>query len=85
MIAVSKMDDKDTMPIESLEQLALLGALESNIAISSAEFAHHLDTSPQTTSRKLQLPEQENIAARRSENMTPIPQTLVRLDFSEPV
>jgi len=59
------MDDKDTMPIEPLKRLALLGALESNIAISSAEFAHHLSTSPQTASRKLQLLEQENMIARR--------------------
>ena len=65
MITISKLDDKDTMPIEPLKRLALLGALESNIAISSAEFAQHLDTSPQTASRKLQLLEQENMIARR--------------------
>jgi len=85
MITIPKLDDKDTVPIEPLEQLALLGALESNIVISSAKFAHHLDTSPQTASRKLQLPKQENMIARRLKNMTPILQTLVRLDFSEPV
>ncbi|MEA3282239.1 MAG: hypothetical protein U9Q68_06700 [Euryarchaeota archaeon] len=74
------MDDKDTVPIEPLEQLALLGALESNIIISSAGFAHHLDTSPQTTFRKLQLLEQGNMITRRLKNMTPILQTLVRLN-----
>ena len=54
-----------TMPTEPLKRLALLGALESSISISSAEFAHHLDTSPQTASRKLQILEQEMMIARR--------------------
>jgi hypothetical protein len=35
------MDDKDTMLIEPLKQLALLGALESNLAISSADTYHY--------------------------------------------
>jgi len=59
------MEDEDTMPTEPLKRLALLGALESSISISSAEFARHLDTSPQTASRKLQILEQEKMIARR--------------------
>ena len=53
------------MSREPLKQLALIGALGSTVAISSAEFARRLGTSPQTASRRLQILEQENMIARR--------------------
>jgi len=56
---------EDTMSLEPLKQMALLGALGSSITISSAEFAQYLKTSPQTASRKLQILEQENMITRK--------------------
>jgi riboflavin kinase len=53
------------MSIESLKELALIGALGSTVAISSAEFARRIGASPQTASRKLQTLEQENMIRRR--------------------
>ncbi|MHC1575203.1 MAG: DUF120 domain-containing protein [Candidatus Methanogasteraceae archaeon] len=63
MRCISKMEE--IMFTEPLKRLALLGALRSGISISSAEFARHLKTSPQTASRKLQILEQENMITRR--------------------
>lgn len=47
------------MDINYLKKLALLGAHNKPLEISSVEFASHMDTSPQTAARKLKILEDE--------------------------
>ncbi|MBU4454330.1 MAG: riboflavin kinase, partial [Euryarchaeota archaeon] len=53
------------MDIISLKKLALLGAHNKPLEISSVEFASHIDTSPQTAARKLKCLEDEMLIKRQ--------------------
>lgn len=53
------------MDILSLKKLALLGAHNKPLEISSAEFASHMETSPQTAARKLKCLEDEKLIKRQ--------------------
>ena len=53
------------MDILSLKKLALLGAHEKPVELSSIEFALHIDSSPQTAARKLKSLEDENLISRQ--------------------
>jgi riboflavin kinase len=51
--------------VESLKKLALLGAIENPVKISSSEFATHTDTSSQTAARMLKQLEDEQLIERQ--------------------
>ena len=53
------------MDIISLKKLALLGAHNKPLELSSVEFALHIDSSQQTASRKLKSLEDENLISRQ--------------------
>lgn len=53
------------MDILSLKKLALLGAHNQPLEISSMEFASQMETSPQTAARKLKCLEDENLIKRQ--------------------
>ncbi len=53
------------MDINYLKKLALLGAHNKPLEISSVEFASHMDTSPQTAARKLKILEDETLIKRQ--------------------
>lgn len=53
------------MDIQSLKRLALLGAHNKPVELSSVEFASHIDGSPQTAARKLKNLEDENLISRQ--------------------
>lgn len=53
------------MDIRSLKKLALLGAHQKPVELSSIEFALHIDTSPQTAARKLKALEDERLISRQ--------------------
>lgn len=53
------------MSIHYLKKLALMGAHNKPIEISSVEFASHMDTSPQTAARKLKALEDEMLIKRQ--------------------
>jgi len=53
------------MDINFLKKLALLGAHNKPLEISSVEFASHMDTSPQTAARKLKILEDEILIKRQ--------------------
>ena len=53
------------MDILSLKKLALLGAHQKPLGLSSLEFASHIDSSPQTAARKLKSLEDENLITRQ--------------------
>lgn len=53
------------MDINYLKKLALLGAHNKPLEISSVEFAFHMDTSPQTAARKLKILEDEMLIKRQ--------------------
>lgn len=53
------------MDIQSLKKLALLGAHQKPLELSSIQFAEHLDSSQQTASRKLKALEEEKLILRR--------------------
>ncbi len=50
--------------INALKKLALLGATQEQIQISSSNFAQHISSSPQTASRRLQALEKEGLISR---------------------
>jgi riboflavin kinase len=52
------------MDILSLKKLALLGAHQKPLELSSVEFATHIDSSQQTASRKLKALEDEKLISR---------------------
>ncbi|MCX9083699.1 MAG: winged helix-turn-helix domain-containing protein/riboflavin kinase [Candidatus Methanoperedens sp.] len=52
------------MDILSLKKLALLGAHQKPLEMSSVEFATHIDSSQQTAARKLKALEDENLITR---------------------
>ncbi len=53
------------MDILSLKKLALLGAHNKPLELSSLEFASHIDSSPQTAARKLKSLEDEKLISRQ--------------------
>ncbi|GFO96423.1 CTP-dependent riboflavin kinase [groundwater metagenome] len=53
------------MDILSLKKLALLGAHNKPLEISSVEFASHMETSPQTAARKLKCLEDKMLIKRQ--------------------
>ena len=53
------------MDINYLKKLALIGAHNKPLKISSVEFASHMDTSPQTAARKLKILEDEMLIKRQ--------------------
>ncbi len=53
------------MDIQSLKKLALLGAHQKPVELSSIEFASHIDASPQTAARKLKALEDERLISRQ--------------------
>lgn len=53
------------MDINYLKKLALMGAHNKPLEISSVEFASHMDTSPQTAARKLKILEDELLIKRQ--------------------
>ncbi|NJD77381.1 MAG: DUF120 domain-containing protein [Candidatus Methanoperedens sp.] len=53
------------MDILSLKKLALLGAHQKPLELSSIEFASHIDSSQQTAARKLKNLEEENLISRQ--------------------
>lgn len=53
------------MDILSLKRLALLGAHNKPLEMSSVEFASHIDSSPQTAARKLKSLEDEKLISRQ--------------------
>jgi riboflavin kinase len=53
------------MDIHYLKKLALMGAHNKPLEISSMEFASHMDTSPQTAARKLKILEEEMLIKRQ--------------------
>ncbi len=53
------------MDIQSLKRLALLGAHNKPVQISSNEFASHMDSSPQTAARRLKSLEDEKLISRQ--------------------
>ncbi|MFZ2412211.1 MAG: winged helix-turn-helix domain-containing protein/riboflavin kinase [Candidatus Methanoperedens sp.] len=53
------------MDIQSLKRLALLGAHNKPVELSSVEFAPHIDGSPQTAARKLKNLEDEKLISRQ--------------------
>jgi len=53
------------MDIHYLKKLALMGAHNKPLEISSVEFASHMDTSPQTAARKLKSLEDEMLITRQ--------------------
>ncbi len=53
------------MDILSLKKLALLGAHQKPLELSSLEFASHIESSPQTAARKLKSLEDENLITRQ--------------------
>ncbi len=53
------------MDIISLKKLALLGAHNKPLELSSVEFASYIDSSQQTASRKLKSLEDENLISRQ--------------------
>ncbi len=53
------------MDILSLKRLALLGAHNKPVGLSSVEFASHIDGSPQTAARKLKNLEDEKLISRQ--------------------
>lgn len=53
------------MDIQSLKRLALLGAHNKQVQISSIEFAPHIDSSPQTAARRLKSLEDEKLISRQ--------------------
>lgn len=53
------------MDIHYLKKLALMGAHNKPLEISSVEFASHMDTSPQTAARKLKILEDEMLIKRQ--------------------
>ncbi len=55
----------DVMDILSLKKLAQLGAHNKPLEISSAEFASHIFSSPQTAARKLKCLEDEMLITRQ--------------------
>ena len=55
----------DLMDINYLKKLALMGAYNKPLEISSVEFASHMDTSSQTAARKLKSLEDEMLITRQ--------------------
>src|SRR5659263_597390 len=53
------------MDILSLKKLALLGAHQKPLELSSVEFAIHIDSSQQTAARKLKTLEEEKLVSRK--------------------
>lgn len=53
------------MDIPSLKKLALLGAHNKPVELSSIEFASNIDSSQQTAARRLKSLEEENLITRR--------------------
>jgi len=53
------------MDILSLKKLALLGAHQKPLELSSVEFATHIDSSQQTAARKLKALEDEKLISRK--------------------
>ncbi len=53
------------MDIQSLKRLALLGAHNKPVQISSTEFASYIDSSPQTAARRLKSLEDEKLISRQ--------------------
>src|SRR5659263_224175 len=53
------------MDILSLKKLALLGAHQKTLELSSIEFAAHIDSSQQTAARKLKALEEEKLIKRK--------------------
>ncbi len=53
------------MDILSLKKLALLGAHQKSLELSSLEFASHIDSSQQTAARKLKDLEEERLISRQ--------------------
>lgn len=53
------------MDILSLKKLALLGAHQKPLELSSVEFAAHIDSSQQTAARKLKILEDEKLISRQ--------------------
>lgn len=53
------------MDIQSLKRLALLGAHNKPVQISSNEFASYIDSSPQTAARRLKSLEDEKLISRQ--------------------
>lgn len=53
------------MDILTLKKLALLGAHQKPVELSSNELASHIDSSPQTAARKLKSLEDENLITRQ--------------------
>ena len=53
------------MDIQSLKKLAILGAHKNPVELSSAEFASHIDSSPQTAARRLKNLEDEKLVTRQ--------------------
>ncbi len=53
------------MDIQSLKKLALLGAHQKPLELSSVEFAEHIDSSQQTAARKLKAMEEEKLISRQ--------------------
>jgi riboflavin kinase len=53
------------MDIQSLKKLALLGAHNKPVELSSIEFATYIDSSQQTAARRLKSLEEENLITRR--------------------
>lgn len=53
------------MDIQSLKKLALLGAHQKPLELSSIQFGAYLDSSQQTASRKLKALEEENLISRQ--------------------
>lgn len=53
------------MDIQSLKKLALLGAHQKPIELSSVEFAEHIESSQQTASRKLKALEEDTLISRQ--------------------
>jgi riboflavin kinase len=53
------------MDLQSLKKLALLGAHQKPLELSSVEFAEHIDSSQQTAARKLKALEEEKLISRQ--------------------
>lgn len=53
------------MDIQSLKRLALLGAHNKPVEMSSVEFASYMDSSPQTAARRLKSLEDERLISRQ--------------------
>ncbi|MCE8423003.1 MAG: DUF120 domain-containing protein [Candidatus Methanoperedens sp.] len=53
------------MDILSLKRLALLGAHQKPVELSSVEFASHVDSSPQTAARKIKALEDKKLITRQ--------------------